>query len=215
MKANKVLKELFIACITMAPITYYLLIWHTLPTTIPIHFDAHGNADNHGSRLYIAVTLFILTVGIYFLLKYMPKIDPKKTFNLFEHTFHKLRLLLALFFSTIGFIIIDSVKSGHASTSLILIIISFLISILGNYMGTIRPNYFMGIRTPWTLENEEVWKKTHLLTGKLWFIVGIAMAILILLLPANVRLYVFIGGITVISIYPVLYSFVSYKKIAS
>ena len=62
-------------------------------------------------------------------------------------------------------------------TFLIFPLIGLLFAFLGNYFKTIKPNYFIGIRTPWTLENEEVWKKTHLIGGKLWFVGGLLMAL--------------------------------------
>ncbi len=212
-QTSKTIKELFIGCITIAPLVYYLYLWSSLPTTIPIHFDAHGNPNNYGCRSSIAITLFLLTIGLYLFLRYIPKIDPKNKFSVFQNTFLKLRIILALFFSVIGFIIIDSVKYGKTNTSLIFILISFLISILGNYMGNIRPNYFIGIRTPWTLNNELVWKKTHYLTGRIWFVSGIVMGILIAALPSDYIVVTFISSIALITIYPLVFSFIKYKAI--
>lgn len=213
MKTNRILKELLIGCISISPLIFYLYIWNSLPTTIPIHFDAQGNPNNYGSRSYIAITILFLTVGSYFFLKYIPKIDPKKNFIIFQDTFYKLRVILALFFSTISFIIINSVKHGETSTSLILIIISLIISLLGNYMGNVRPNYFIGIRTPWTLDNELIWKRTHYLTGRLWFISGIAIGIFMLVLPINYIVPVFISCIVLLAIYPFAYSYSSHQKL--
>jgi immunity protein, SdpI family len=213
MKTNRILKELLIGCITITPLVFYLYIWNSLPTTIPIHFDAQGNPNNYGSRSYIAITILFLTVGSYFFLKYIPKIDQKKNFAIFQNTFYKLRLILALFFSIISFIIINSVKHGETSTSLLLIIISLIISVLGNYMGNIRPNYFIGIRNPWTLDDELIWKRTHYLTGRLWFTSGIAMGVFMMLLPANYIVAVFISGIMLLVIYPFAYSYGSHQKL--
>lgn len=204
---------MFIGFITIAPLLYYFYLWSSLPATIPIHFDAHGNPNNYGSISYMAITLFFLTIGIYFFLRFIPKIDPKDSFGIFQNTFYKLRLILALFFSIIGFIIIDSVKYGQTNSAFIFIIISFLISILGNYMGNIRPNYFIGIRTPWTLDNELIWKKTHYFTGRLWFVSGIVMGVLMTALPAGYIVVTFISSIVLLAIYPLVYSFVKYKAI--
>ncbi len=214
MKTSKPFKELFIGCIAIAPLLYYFYLWNSLPETIPIHFDAYGNPNNYGSRSYMAVTLLFLTIGVYFFLRFLPKIDPKKNFNIFHNTFYKLRLVLTIFFTALGFIIIESVKNGETSTSLIFMIISLLISIIGNYMGNIRPNYFIGIRTPWTLENESIWKRTHHLTGRLWFISGIALGILMMVLPQLYIVPVFIFVIALIVIYPLAYSFSRYLKLS-
>lgn len=213
MKTSKIIKELIIGSITVAPLVYYFYLWSSLPVTIPIHFDAHGNPNNYGSRGYIAITLIFLTIGTYLFLRYIPKIDPKNNFSIFQNTFFKLRLILALFFCVIGFIIIDSVKYGQTNTAFIFIIISFLISVLGNYMGNIRPNYFIGIRTPWTLNNELIWKRTHHLTGRLWFVSGIVIAILMMVLPPEYTAGTFISAIVMLAIYPLAYSFIKYRTI--
>ena len=84
MKTNRILKELLIGCIVITPLLFYLFIWNSLPTTIPIHFDAQGNPNNYGSRSYIAITLFFLTIGLYLFLRYIPKIDPKNNFSIFQ-----------------------------------------------------------------------------------------------------------------------------------
>lgn len=213
MKTRKTIKELLIGCITVAPLVYYFYLWSSLPATIPIHFDALGHPNDYGSKSYIAITLFLLTIGVYLFLRYIPKIDPKNNFSIFHNTFFKLQLILALFFSVICFIIINSVKYGETNTSLIFIIISFLISIIGNYMGNIRPNYFIGIRTPWTLENELIWKKTHYLTSRLWFVSGIVLGVLLVVLPPEYIVATFISSVMLLAIYPFAYSFMKYQAI--
>ena len=79
-------------------------------------------------------------------------------------------------------------------------------------MGTIRPNYFVGIKVPWTLNNDIVWTRTHKMAGKLWFWGGIAgiAALFIVRDPAVVMVPVII----IISVIPVVYSYIIYQKIA-
>lgn len=79
-------------------------------------------------------------------------------------------------------------------------------------MNNIKPNYFVGIRTPWTLESETNWRKTHHLGGKLWFAGGMAMAVLLLLVPEQACRSVFLAGVIVLALVPVTYSFLLFKK---
>ncbi len=209
----KIYKELLIGGIVVAPLLYFLYIWNTLPTEIPIHFDAQGNPNNFGSRSYVALTLFFLSIGTYLFLMYIPRIDPKKNFSIFSDTFIKLRFLLSLFFSLICFFIIHSVKNGELSTTYFYVTFAIMISLFGNYMSNIRPNYFIGIRTPWTLESESNWKKTHFITGRLWFITGIIMGILLVVLPSKYAVVTFIGSIVLIAIFPLAYSFLKFKAV--
>jgi uncharacterized membrane protein len=116
-----------------------------------------------------------MILGFYFLFVVLPLIDPKKENYLkFTRTYAILKYALTVFFfllylATIG------VSLGYPVNinRLVPMSIAILFVILGNYMSTIRHNYFMGIKTPWTLANEKVWTKTHRLGGKLWVFSGI------------------------------------------
>ena len=79
-------------------------------------------------------------------------------------------------------------------------------------MHSIKPNYFVGFRTPWTLENEDNWRKTHQLVGKLWVPGGILITLAALLLPAKAGFIVFICMISVITIIPGIYSYRYFKN---
>ena len=77
-----------------------------------------------------------------------------------------------------------------------------------------KPNYFIGIRTPWTLENEETWRKTHKLGGKLWLIGGLLTILLAFVAKSNSFLAISFGTITAIeTLVPIIYSYVEFKKI--
>ena len=79
-------------------------------------------------------------------------------------------------------------------------------------MKTIKPNYFLGIRTPWTLQNEEVWKSTHELGGVVWFIGGSVIVLSCLFFPQGINFWIFIGTTAVVAIIPGVYSYLEFKK---
>jgi uncharacterized membrane protein len=90
------------------------------------------------------------------------------------------------------------------------ILILFLI--LGNVMGNIRNNFFVGIRTPWTLASEEVWTKTHRLAAKVWVVSSLITMVLIAILPhPEIVFGIYVGVILII---PIVYSFLVYKKLS-
>ena len=212
MKTTKIVKELVIGSIVISPLLYLLYVWNSLPAEIPVHFDARGNPNNYGSKFSIALTLMFLSAGTYLFLMYIPKIDPRKNFSIFDNTFVKLRFILSSFLSAICFIIIISVQEKELNTSLLYILIAVLILLMGNYMSNIRPNYFLGIKTPWTLESEMNWKKTHFFAGRLWFFSGILLILMLLTLPVRIKIFVYIGIILLLAFSPVLYSYIIYRK---
>lgn len=211
MKPPKLLKETFIILLAIAPLLYYFYLWSSLPESIPIHFDAIGNPNGYGSKNIIGSVLLFLTVGIYLFFKYIPRVYNKNNFTIDPKTFENLRFIMALFFSTLCFMIIFSVQQGKINSSLLYIIIAFLISILGNYMGNVRPNNLFENKFKWSNKDEFVWKKTQNFIGKLWFFSGIVLAFIIIILPKEMEAYgLFIGMIIILVFLPIGYSYVIY-----
>jgi uncharacterized membrane protein len=82
---------------------------------------------------------------------------------------------------------------------------------MGNYLGNLRPNYFVGFKVPWTLNSDEVWIRTHRLAGKLWFWSSLAGMILYFVVPKPE--WVFIPLLIVIVLVPTVYAYVIYQKV--
>jgi uncharacterized membrane protein len=97
-------------------------------------------------------------------------------------------------------------------TSIILVMVSLLFTFLGNLMYHIKPNYFIGIRLPWTLENENNWRHTHRLAGITWFIGGIISATLSMLIQPKTMFIIFIGITFLLVLVPGIYSFILFKR---
>lgn len=87
------------------------------------------------------------------------------------------------------------------------LVIGLLLVFMGNQMRRIQPNFFIGIRTPWTLSDPEVWRRTHIYGGRLYFGVGLLVAALALLLPATESLVIGVLLILVFSVWVMYYSF--------
>ena len=209
---EKFKKEIPFIAVALLPFVYLTYIWNELPNQVPMHWNASGEIDRWGDKSELFVMLFMLTGITYFIFLVIPYIDPKQRLQSMGNKLNNLRLILGLFMSALAIYILYSVQQKTSNPVLIFPLIGLLFAFLGNYFKTIKPNYFIGIRTPWTLENEEVWKKTHLIGGKLWFIGGLLMA-LTFVLPNEIQLYTFLGITAVISIVPIVYSYLEFKKI--
>ena len=95
---------------------------------------------------------------------------------------------------------------------MVLPLAGLLFAFMGNLMHSIKPNYFAGVRTPWTLEDPDTWRATHRLAGKLWFGGGVFVTIVVLVLPVKAGLIVFVSMIVLLALIPVIYSYTYYKK---
>jgi len=117
--------------------------------------------------------------------------------------------------SLIACVIINSVQKGDGvrlNIKLIFGSIGLLWCISGNYMYNIKPNHFAGFRTRWTLNNEENWRKTHLLGGKLWFAGGLLITIASLVTSIYGTVIIFVSISIIIILIPFIYSYRLYKK---
>lgn len=209
---EKFKKEIPFIAVALLPFVYLAYIWNELPKEVPMHWNASGEIDRYGDENELLVMIFMLTGITYFIFLVIPYIDPKQKLQNMGNKLNNLRLILGLFMSALAIYILYSVQQKTSNPVLIFPLIGLLFAFLGNYFKTIKPNYFIGIRTPWTLENEEVWKKTHLMGGKIWFVGGLLMA-LTFVLPNEIQLYTFLGITAVISIVPIVYSYLEFKKI--
>lgn len=206
----------FVWLVWIFPIAYLIYVWSDLPAVIPVHYDLQGNADRMGSKKEMAVgvcILSILSLGVYFLLKYLPKIDPKQKNKYSETVFVKIGQAIVLLLSAIAASIVYSTVAGKLMLgNLILPALGLFFAYLGNIMHSVKPNYFAGVRTPWTLDNEGNWKSTHRLASKIWFAGGIVIVIGTLLLPFKIGFIFFISVVSLITAIPVIHSYRFYKK---
>ncbi len=143
----------------------------------------------------------------------IPVIDPKGKIKQMGTKFYQLKFILIVCMSALALYIIYAVQTQSiGSLKGIFLLIGALIAALGNYMPSLKPNYFLGIRTPWTLESEVVWNKTHRLTGKIWLVGGLVIMVLALLVAQEHLLAVLLIITAIITIIPLIYSYVLFKS---
>ncbi len=203
-------KEFPYFLIIAMPLIYLAYIWNDLPRKVPMHWNINGEIDRYGSKTGLLWLILLMPVSMYLILSVVPKIDPKGQIKKMGNKYDQIKFFLVTFMSLLSLFIIYMAKTKTLTgLNYIFVMIGMLYLILGKFFKTIEPNYFIGIRTPWTLENETVWKKTHQLAGKLWIAGGILVVIFSLILDKLTNLYVFIAITLVIILIPLIYS---YKK---
>jgi uncharacterized membrane protein len=205
----------FVILIALLPAGYLALVWNSLPQTVPVHFGPDMQPDKYGNKSelwLITGILVVVSIGLYFLLNNLHRIDPKRKGGGGSATFGKLAGGLVVFMAVLNVIIIATAKGAVAMQDVLLPLLGFLFAFIGNYMNHIKPNYFAGIRLPWTLSSNENWRRTHQLAGKLWFVGGMLIAVISLILPVKTVLPFFIGIMLVLVVLPVCYSYKLFKQ---
>lgn len=170
----------------LLPSMYLLRVWPRLPAQIPIRFSLDGNANAFTSRDNIWLVTLLLPLGAALLFTALPYLDPKRRLDGENVNFQKLRLLLvALLSGVVSYTLYLSTHPDQPAGRAIALLLGLFFAFLGNYLTTVQPNYFVGIRTPWTLESPTVWARTHRVGGTFFCGAGVLLATLSLLLPLD------------------------------
>jgi uncharacterized membrane protein len=207
-------KELPIIGFVLLPFIYLAYLWNSLPEKVPMHWNYKGEIDDWGTKYSLLGLIFLLPVLTYVLMLVIPKINHKKRIELMGGKYYQIKFVLVGFMSVLAIYIIHSSNSQTLSSpSIVLVLIGLLFMALGNYFKVIKQNYFLGIKTPWTLESEEVWKLTHILAGKLWIVGGLLIVIFSLVIPEDINFYLFIIITAIITIVPIVYSYLIFRKL--
>jgi len=205
--------------ILAAPFIAAALLWHKLPDRLPIHWNYRGEVDGYAGRTFGALFLPLINVALTVLIAFLPRLDPKcrnydaDTKASIAGVFKVCRLAMSVFLSTLCIAIFAAGLNFHFDLARFIVGgLGLTLAVMGNSMTKLRPNWFAGFRTPWSLESRTVWTKTHRLGGRLMVLCGLAMFGESLFLSP---LGCFLGGvlpmIILVGIVPAAYSFFSYR----
>ncbi|HOT21692.1 MAG TPA: SdpI family protein [Sedimentibacter sp.] len=208
LKVDKLLIISTVIC--LLPIILSLILYDKLPDRMPIHWDIKGNPDNYGSKAFATIGLPLMMAGLNFITHFALNTDPKranpsvvlKVIGKLTIPFMTVTLVPITIFAGLGYKI-PIEKIVHAFVGVLFIII-------GNYLPKSKQNYTVGIKLPWTLNNETNWNKTHRLAGYLWILGGLLM-----LVNSFLQIYwmpVFIVIMSCVVLIPAVYSYILYKN---
>ena len=203
----------------LTPFCVAALLWDKLPERMPIHWNAKGEIDGYAGRTFAVLFVPFVNIGIALLAAVVALIDPKvrnadvEGRENFRRVLRGIRLAITGHIAAVGVAVI-LIGAGYPldMSRVIGAALALLFGIIGNFMGKLRPNYFTGIRTPWTLESREVWIKTHRLTGRLLVAVAVVLVPACLLLPSVWSVWLAVGVPMAVLVFSVFYSFFIYKK---
>lgn len=208
------MKKTFLAIIGIIFISFALgiLLYPSMPESMASHWDINGEADGYMGKFWGVFFMPILSLLMLALFFVVPKIDPmKENIANFRDYFDKfifvmLAFLLYLYSLTLLWNI------GFRFDMLQMLAPGF--GIIFYYMGILtenaKMNWFIGIRTPWTMSSQKVWEKTHKIGGKMFKISG-ALAFLGILFR-NYMLFLVLVPVIAASLYLVIYSYIEFKK---
>ncbi|MEM7370480.1 MAG: SdpI family protein [Bacteroidota bacterium] len=208
---NWLLIALIVFSVLLAGIGYTLL-----PDTVPVHFNHKMEVDRMGSRgeaLFGLLMMSFAMIVVNGIIWIAPKIDPKNNFYKFDKTMQKWQYIITAFILGLQILILLSMMGVAVPTARWMLIAMYLLFLLlGNSFGKLRPNYFAGIRIPWTLESEDNWNKTHRMAGRLWVLTSMVMIVISLILPESWLVFFFLPYFLLIVGLPIAYSYNLYRE---
>ncbi len=191
-----------------------LLFASQLPERMATHFDTSGTPDGYTPKLGFYAMFVGLVIILPLFLKFVTKLDPnQENINKAVGAINVVRWVLTLFSIVVCYAII-AYNLGYPlmEGKWALVAVGFLFFTLGNLMPRFRQNWFIGVRTPWTMVNEAVWRKTQRLTGYLWCISGVVLIAAAFIIPAGWSIGVVITVITASSLVPYVYSYLVFRQ---
>jgi uncharacterized membrane protein len=201
--------------LVIAALALAISIWAypSLPPSVATHFNLRGTPDGFSSR-FVAVAIGpLLIVGIMLLFNLLPKFDPRReNYASFLSTYWLFANAVIVFMLIVhGIVIATGLGYAMRIDRLMPLLIGLLFVVIGNYLTRVEPNWFVGIRTPWTLSSDRVWRKTHRTGGWLMVIGGLALATGAFLPPAAL-LPLLIGTVVVVAVFPIVQSYILWKR---
>ena len=187
-------------------------LYPSLPEQIPTHWNLAGEVDDYMPKPWGVLILPLAAIFVFVVMKLIPVISPKgfRT-DQFTGVLNIITVTLVGFMSAVALLVLIAATGRNVHMNeMIFAGVGILFIILGNYLGKVRKNFFLGIRTPWTLASDEVWNRTHRLGGWIFVLIGFFM-----FLNAFIRFPegFLIGSIVVVALVPVVYSFVLYRRV--
>ncbi len=184
----------------------------SLPDPMPTHWNAAGQVNGWMPKFWGAYLPPLLMAGMWLLFLVLPKISPRGfEMEPFLKAWGVLKVTILAVMAYIGVLVLRAARSGgELSPTAIFVALGVLFAVIGNLLGKVTRNFFVGIRTPWTLASEEVWYRTHRLAGKLFVAAGLFTAAASL---AGLRVWPLVASIAVASVVPIVYSYVIYRRL--
>lgn len=191
-----------------------LVLYPQLADQVPIHWNIQGQVDSYGSKSWAAFLMPEGMTGLLILFLLLPWLSPKHfEVESFRSTYWFIAFVLTCLAAYIHGLMLWSAAAGGVNTTRALLVgILVMFGLMGNVLGKVRRNFWVGIRTPWTLASERVWNDTHRLAARLFVVAavaGLAIVVLPISLPAmSITVFILIIVSTVL---PVFYSLAHYK----
>jgi len=204
--------ELIALVIVIASFVIAVNLYPDMPDQMPSHWNAAGQVDGYMPKFWGVLLMPLISLGMLLLFVAIPRIDPlRKNLETFRGHFDAFVVILMGFMLYIYLLtLLWSLGIGFSMIRMLVPAFAVLFFYAGVLIGKSRRNWFVGIRTPWTMSSDRVWDKTHRLGGRLFKAVGII--VLLGLVFEEYAIWIVIGPVIAAVVYAIVYSYAEYRK---
>jgi uncharacterized membrane protein len=204
--------ETIVLAVVIASFAIGIFLYPQFPETIATHWNAQGQVNGYMSKFWGLFLLPLLSLVLLLLFKVIPKIDPlKQNIAKFRKYFDNFVVLVMLFLFYIYMLTIFwNLGYSFDLVRMLVPALAVLIYCTGILLENTKRNWFIGIRTPWTMSSDKVWEKTHKIAGKLFKL--IAVIVLFVIFFETAAFYLILALLFFAVIYVVIYSYFEFKK---
>lgn len=197
--------------VILLPVIAGLLLWNILPESMTTHWGADGTADGWSGKAFAVFGLPLILLAMHWLCVFVTAADPKNK-NQNRKAFGMVLWIVPVvsLFSN-AFVYATALGMDVHPEFFTAVVIGLMFIILGNYLPKCRQNNTIGIKIPWTLNDEENWNRTHRLAGKLW-VAGGVIFLFAAFLPETVMVTVWVVALAVLAGVPMIYSYVLHRR---
>ena len=201
-------KLIITSLIILIPILIGLILWDKLPDQVPLHWNAQGEDDGYGTKFQAVFLMPLVLVAFQWICVLGTSLDPKKQ-NINDKIFTLVLWIIPIISLLCNSMVYATALGHKVSVEIIMpLFMGALFVIIGNYMPKCKQSYTMGIKLPWTLNDEENWNKTHRMAGFIWVIGGVVIMATAFL----GAFWLFFIVLIPMVIAPTVYSYAIYKK---
>ncbi len=199
---------------TLAALGFSLWALPQLPAQVATHWGFSGEPDGWSSAAFAAFLLPGMMLLLSALFSALPTIDPlKRNYEFHGSVYFLLANVIVIFMVVLHLLVLGTALGWPVDMRVAMpILLGALFVFIGNLMTRIRPNWFMGIRTPWTLSSERVWRKTHRVGGYCFTIAGLVVMVSGFVVPGAMATKVLLAALLPAIVWPVVYSYLEWRR---
>ncbi len=197
----------------VAGIAFSIAVFSHLPERVAVHWNARGEVDGFGSRTFAAFGPPLMTTLIWLLLRAVPRIDPRRSnIEKFRDSYEWIVTGIVLLLLLIHVAVLGAALGWPISMARVApLAVGVLFIGLGNLLPRVRSNFFIGIRTPWTLSSDRVWTRTHRVGGYAMVLAGLVVCSMAFF-RSTAFAFVTFAAVLASALFSVVYSYVAWRQ---